>query len=128
VSPRPWTLVIPAPTDWINANQRLHYQKKARLTAAWRAAAALYARSAGGPSFDWCTVTATPRPVGSRRRDAANQYPPNKAGIDGLTDAGVFADDNDKVITSLTINPCDPIPAVRGKLVVAQLVLTLAVT
>lgn len=127
MSARPWTLVIPAPTDWINANRRIHYQQKARLTAAWRAAAALYAQSAGGPSFERCTVTATPRPIGSRRRDAANLYPTIKACIDGLTDAGVFADDNDKVIAALTINPCDPIPTVRGKLVVAQLVLTLAV-
>lgn len=41
-------------------------------------------------------------PPTSRRMDAPNWYPTVKALIDGLTDAGVFEDDNDKVITSYT--------------------------
>lgn len=41
-------------------------------------------------------------PPTKRRMDTPNWYPTVKALIDGLTDAGVFEDDNDKVITSYT--------------------------
>lgn len=52
-----------------------------------------------------CHVIAIVNPPTNRRMDSPNWYPTVKALIDGLSDAGVFADDNDKVISSVTFVP-----------------------
>jgi hypothetical protein len=118
-------LVIPAPAEWINANARIHHMERARRTGAWRNAAAAHALADRLPVFTRCTIAATPRPVGARVRDAANLYPTIKACIDGLRDAAVLEDDHDGIVASLTIYPCDPVPRMRGRLAVGQLVLTI---
>ena len=47
------------------------------------------------------------RPVRDRRRrsDVGNVYPAAKAAIDGLVDAGVIPDDNDRYVEAITFRP-----------------------
>lgn len=52
-----------------------------------------------------CYIGVIVHPPTKRRMDAINWYPTVKPIIDGLTDAGVFEDDNDKIITSMTFVP-----------------------
>ena len=91
-------VTVPAPCDWINANQRLHWAEKARRTKAWREAAFCAAHRRGTftqPVRIVCTVHKTR----AGRWDATNLAPTGKALIDGLVDAGVLVDDdNTRVI------------------------------
>lgn len=96
------TLTIPAPCDWINANQRLHWAEKARRTKAWRAAAYYAAaqiprreRTFAGPVHIVCTVHKTK----GGRFDAGNLSDTFKACVDGLVDAGVVPDDSNEYVT-----------------------------
>ncbi len=52
-----------------------------------------------------CYIGVVVCPPTNRRMDSPNWYPTAKALIDGLTDAGVFEDDNNKVITSVAFVP-----------------------
>ena len=95
------TLTIPAPCDWLNANQRLHWAEKARRVKAWRYAAHIAVLSQRGPRlFDvpvYITVTIHKPRAG--RFDATNWAPTGKALIDGLVDSGLLEDDdNTRVI------------------------------
>lgn len=101
-----WVLVIPAPTEWINANNRRHWAAKASLTATWRHAAGWQARAARLPRLTGPVhVTAIVHRADQRRADAANCSDTVKAVIDGLVDAGVLPGDHDQVIRSTTIVP-----------------------
>lgn len=82
----------------LNANQRLHWAKKAKLTRETRAAG--YRR---GVQFGhghehitvgliWCVNT-------KHRRDVDNVVPTLKALCDGLVDAGVVPDDTPEYMT-----------------------------
>ncbi|MFS2091034.1 hypothetical protein [Paenarthrobacter nicotinovorans] len=84
---------IPAPADFINSNQRIHRMQTAKLTKAWREAAAKAAQH---------VTTLTPpvhiyahiwKPRGGRY-DPGNLYPTAKACVDGLVDAGLLTDDD----------------------------------
>lgn len=52
-----------------------------------------------------CHIMITINPPTNAQMDAPNWYPTVKALLDGLTDANIFQDDNDKVIKSLTFLP-----------------------
>jgi len=90
-------LFIPAPADWINANDRLHWRPKAKLTKAWRMAGHIHAR-----------VNVLPRGLGrvritvhvvkptARAYDAHNLMPTAKAVMDGFVDYGLIPDDTNK--------------------------------
>lgn len=95
-------LTIPAPCDWINANQRLHWAEKARRTKAWRTAAHYIAgavprrqRIFTTPVHIVCTVHKTR----NGRFDVSNLAPTSKALVDGLVDAGVIPDDSNQWVT-----------------------------
>lgn len=75
----------------LTANQRLHWRKKASITAAVRESTRLLARHI--PDLGRCEVTLTWFVTDRRRRDADNVVPTLKAMCDGLVDAGVVADD-----------------------------------
>lgn len=98
--------------EMISSNDRMHPHVKAELTAHLRKLSAETARrtyehtectqfSDKNP----CYVGVIVYPPSKRRMDAPNWYPTAKALIDGLTDAGIFDDDNNKVITSTTFVP-----------------------
>ena len=92
------TLTIPAPTDWLNSNQRLGIYAKAGRVKAWRYAAYVAARRSR--TFD-CPVhiTATFHKTRAGRWDVGNLYPTAKACVDGLVDAGVIPDDSNEWVT-----------------------------
>lgn len=93
----PSTLVIDVPgNEWLFANGREHRFGRARRTATLRKRAYLMARHHGLPRYagrvrvDFYVHTRA-----RNRMDPANAYPTVKALVDGLTDAGVWADDDD---------------------------------
>ena len=93
------TLTIPAPCDWINANQRLHWAEKARRTRAWRNAADYAATVAAHDSFLVpVRITITVHKPRGGRWDATNLAPTGKALVDGLVDAGVCVDDSNQYV------------------------------
>lgn len=87
------TVDIP-PDEWLTSNMRLHWAKKAARTRALRRRAWAEARAAHLHHVDRAHVTAwITYPTGGRA-DPANTAPTVKAIIDGLTDAGVWDDDD----------------------------------
>jgi hypothetical protein len=91
-----YTLTVVGPTRnrrgkppvpaWLNANDRIHWAKRSKLTAEWRQAAYEAFVSSRLPRLDRVLIEATVLVPNARRRDAANWYPTIKACIDGLTD------------------------------------------
>ncbi|MFG3340568.1 hypothetical protein [Glycomyces sp. NPDC048151] len=105
-----WTLTIPAPTQWVSANDRSHWQSKARLVKIWREAGALHARAAKLPHIDTPVhITGWVCRTDTRRADAHNRILTVKAVIDGLVDAGILDDDNDKHVTAVTMRAGEPV-------------------
>lgn len=98
--------------EMISSNDRLCPHVKAELTAHLRELSTEVAYATyKHPEEDQftethpCYIGIIVCPPSKRRMDAPNWYPTVKALIDGLTDAGVFEDDNNKVITSTTFVP-----------------------
>lgn len=95
----------------ISANDRMHYQVKGQITQFLRELACYECKRTGlAPEAPYspsrpCTVTVIVRPPTARRNDAPNWYPTIKALVDGLTDAGVWTDDNNQVIKAMTFIP-----------------------
>jgi crossover junction endodeoxyribonuclease RusA len=93
----PLTLTVPAPCQWINLNQRLHWAKRAKLTKSWRLAARVRAQQAGLPKgLPRVRVTATIHKGNNRAYDAHNLVPTVKAAIDGLVDYGLIPEDTNQ--------------------------------
>lgn len=93
--------------EMVSANDRMDPHTKAELTAYLRKLSTNLANEQHDLSVHTpfseerpCHMAIVVYPPTSRRMDSPNWYPTVKALIDGLTDAGVFVDDNDKVITS----------------------------
>lgn len=92
-----WNVKLPFKRPPLNANQRLHWANKARMTAQIREAAGLCARGVIPPCervkvrLLWCVSD-------KRRRDPSNVMPTQKAVVDGLVDAGVVPDDTPEFV------------------------------
>ncbi|GAA0057887.1 hypothetical protein GE023_005175 [Streptococcus canis] len=91
----------------INSNDRFHPQIKAKMTKRIRAFAYWYTlqemdkeRAKFSPSNP-CEVTVTVYSPTKSRLDPPNLYPTVKAIVDGMTDAGIWVDDNHKIIKSM---------------------------
>lgn len=121
-----WTLLIPAPTKWMNANQRAaHWSARSGPTKLWRETAALRARAARIPRLERVKVTAVVHRTDKRSDcDAHNRYPTVKAAIDGVVDAGVLEDDCDRYLAALTIGAGDPVDKRRYPLGLLALLIT----
>lgn len=108
-----WTLVIPAPADWITSNQitKISKYERAALVRAWRGATVNYAVQARLPQgLDRVEILAIAQFWGTPPvRDTENLRPTVKAAVDGLGKAtrrtvggrvhihpgyGLIADDN----------------------------------
>lgn len=93
-------LDIPKPSgvDWISSNSRLHLHRKAKLTKEWRAAgytAVCVAFGAQPKPFERPVhVTATFWKPTKAHYDPNNLWPTVKAICDGITDAGLWVDDD----------------------------------
>jgi hypothetical protein len=95
------TLTIEVPRALlISANDRLNWYEKARRTA-WLRTLGRARILAAHPWPVTLTVTVTYPPL-ARRRDASNLAPTVKGLLDGIVDAGLLPDDNDRVIVATT--------------------------
>lgn len=99
-----YRLEIPAPTQWVSANDRSHWASKARLVKEWRTTTHLWANAEHLPHITQpVQITAWVHRTDTRRADAHNRILTVKACIDGLVDAGVLADDSDKHVTAVAV-------------------------
>lgn len=95
------TLDIPA-AWWMSSNQRLHWARRAERTGWVRQMFMIAARNAALPRMEQVHVAAEigyPRAV---KADPANAAPTVKAALDGLTDAGVWPDDDSEHVVAVT--------------------------
>ena len=88
-----WRLQFPYTSPPLTANQRMHWARKAKITARLRAEACARAVLAGIPALDYCEVQLTWYVRDKRRRDVDNVVPTLKAICDGLVDAHLVNDD-----------------------------------
>lgn len=91
-----YTQVIPgSPRYLLSANRRPHWSIRYEVQQYWRGLGRLMFKRA--PRYQRARVTVTFRFPNKRRRDVANLYPyVVKPLIDGMVDAGVLPDDDDK--------------------------------
>ncbi len=95
------TIAIDVPAAaWQTSNQRLHWAVKARRTATVRMLARHAAR--GLPVVEHCRVTAAIGYPTASRADPSNAAPTVKACLDGITDAGGWADDDSEHVIAVT--------------------------
>lgn len=125
MSARSWTVTIPAPAPWLNANDRIDRRRGTPGRRAWRDAASQYAQAARLPLLGKAHILATLRFTDARRRDPHNYYPTIKATVDGLVDYGLLSDDSSQYLIGPDIRMGEPIARVRGRISVGQLVLTI---
>ena len=91
--PAPPTIEFPLPDKCLTTNQRLHWAAIAKISRAWRNTAAAAAIDADVFDLGPMRVTVEIPVKGNRRRDPHNWFPTVKPCVDGLVDAGVWADD-----------------------------------
>lgn len=105
-----YVLVVSAPCSFLNANHRLHWAVKHKLTRAWRQQTHWAAKSAHLPTFDGpVSITATIHRDHNRGRwDVGNLAPTAKAAVDGLVDAGVLVDDSNRYVTGPDMRAGEP--------------------
>lgn len=91
-----WYLEVPFAQDGLpplNANQRLFWATRNRLTQEVKDAIGWRVRAQKIPRLDHITVRLQYQPQDRRRRDPSNLMPTQKACVDGLVVAGVVPDD-----------------------------------
>lgn len=89
----------------INSNDRFHFHKKARMTSQLKSLAHYEAITFNGIPFSEkkpCNVHVIVYSPTKSKLDPPNLYPTVKALIDGLTVAGIWTDDNHKIIQLMT--------------------------
>jgi hypothetical protein len=91
-------IVLDLPRDlWFTSNDlpNMHYMARSNKAAAIRALAAIATKFAGETPVTQCRITVTASLPTARRFDPANiAGTVSKHAIDGMTDAGLWADDN----------------------------------
>jgi Holliday junction resolvase RusA-like endonuclease len=96
-SERPWTA---------NAERRWHHYKRAQVVRDARARWAWHALAARVPRLDRVEIDVRPHSKDRRwKPDVAACYPAVKAAIDGLVDARVLEDDDDRHVVALRFLP-----------------------
>ena len=86
---------------WLSSNQRLHWAAKAKRTAAIREATKIAARNAALPTFNVVHVCAWIGYPRAGKADPSNAAPVVKAALDGLTDAGLWPDDDSEHVIAV---------------------------
>lgn len=98
----PVHLEFPFPDKLISLNDRGHWSKRASRTAVWRQAAHVFGSNAKRNlrlAVPFSDVVVTCTFYGARQKDPSNLTPTSKAVVDGLTDAGWWADDDDSQVS-----------------------------
>jgi crossover junction endodeoxyribonuclease RusA len=111
-----YVVAFPPGTELLNVNSRVHWSKRAQVTAQLRRDAALLARHQKIPRLGKVRFTVVYHPPDRRRRDSSNIFLSAKAAIDGIADC-CLADDSDAYVRSTLFLPG---AAVKG----GQLVIT----
>lgn len=93
-SVRQWTVTIPAPAPWLNANGRQDLRRQTPDRRAWRDAGKVHAWRVRLPKLQRIHLLTTLHFPDRRRRDPHNYYPTLKALVDGLVDYGLVPDDS----------------------------------
>ena len=89
----------------INANDRLHWAQKAKITAHLRSMALQKCQGVNIPPYSKkrpCGLLVTIYAPTKRRLDPPNFNPTIKALVDGMTEAGIWTDDNHEIIKYMT--------------------------
>ncbi|HFR3829791.1 TPA: hypothetical protein ACHWCH_001421 [Streptococcus suis] len=87
--------------EMLNANDRMNWAQKAKITAYLRHIAFLKVSEGKYTTYTKkrpCGLLVTIYAPTKRRMDPPNFYPTVKALIDGMTDAGIWTDDSHEVI------------------------------
>jgi crossover junction endodeoxyribonuclease RusA len=117
---RVFTLEYPPGTPVLNINRHKHWRVTSPVTRDLRTLTAILARKQEIPALGQVHVRVWYFPPDRRRRDSPNvTFWTSKACIDGLVDAGVLADDCDRVIRSLDLRPGDTV--IKGGRLVIEL-------
>lgn len=96
---RPWTA---------NTERTWHHMKRAQVVKECRNRFYWLAKQEGIPKCDRISISAIPLAKDRRwRPDVAACYPTVKSAIDGLVDAGVIPDDNDKHLHRICFHPVE---------------------
>lgn len=98
-----YTISLPPATELISANGREHWTQRAKVTKHLRELAEHDANVKRIPELSKVKIRAIYFPPDNRRRDMSNLFPSVKAAVDGIVDAGVLLDDNDKFVLSLEL-------------------------
>jgi crossover junction endodeoxyribonuclease RusA len=98
MEPRILRIVMPMDLPLLSANDRLHYRERAKRTEKLRSEAYKAAKATPFIPFGKVRIRCLYRAPDNRRRDVANWYPSWKACLDGVVEAGVLKDDNDKYV------------------------------
>lgn len=121
-TPRSWRIEFPPRQELLNANDRLHWRPKNRITQQLRGDAFKLAKAAKVPPLKRVHVEGIYEPPDRRRRDVANLYPSFKAAIDGaLVDVGVLPDDDSKHLLGPDMRLGEPYPGGRLVLIITEL-------
>ena len=92
----------------LNSNDRYHQREKSKITkrirsfAYWETLMNKDKKRASFSPSNPCEVIITVYSPTKSKLDPPNLYPTIKAIIDGMTDAGIWTDDNHKVIKAMT--------------------------
>ena len=103
------------PSETLNANQRMHWAAKARLTASIRARATIAYRQAGSPQMGRAHCTVHVSYPDRRTRDIHNWMPTVKASLDGFIHPargvrGLLPDDSDDYLAGPDLRPAPVTP------------------
>ena len=103
-----WTIESTIPTWTVNAERRMHHHERARRVRETRDAFCWLTRAAHVPRLDRVVFVAQPLASSRRgRQDVGACLPSVKAAVDGVVDAGVLVDDDDRHVVALTFLPVD---------------------
>lgn len=101
------TLIVPAPTVWLNSNDRRTAKMAAADIRLWRQGTRMHALSQRFPrGLTRFAIEFTPHLFGPGiAREAPNLSPTYKPALDGLIDYGLAEDDRDRFVASQTVHP-----------------------
>ena len=85
-------------TPPLNANQRLHWAHKAKITREIRHEVCWRVKAEKLPPADRIIFELHYLPKQNRRRDLGNLMPTHKAGLDGVVDSGLISDDTPEFV------------------------------
>jgi crossover junction endodeoxyribonuclease RusA len=93
-------VALPVGLQLMNSNDRVHWSKRAKVSSLIRTTARGLCKDIPKGLLK-VKIRAVYYAPDNRRRDVSNLFPSVKAAVDGLVDAGVIKDDNDKFVVAL---------------------------